>query len=222
MFEAASDPAGSVVLPALVALVAAVVLARPLGRVGFTVPEVLVVASAPLFAPLEVGLFDYQDARIAVNAAGFCIPMLVTLKFVVEGRAPLWTMLVAMATVTAVSYASSYAVPGQGVLLRYQMPAIAACGVALLLVRARFAQAGPVAFGAGTVGVVVGADGMHLDELADGSASRIILGGAGALDGIILVAVLAALLAFVCCAVSIVAARFMERVPSRAARAAGP
>lgn len=166
-------------------------LARGLQRVGFTLFETILLGAAPLVAAVDADLFAMERGMLAVNVAGFVIPFLITAKVLVERRAPLLQTLACTIVVAVVAFVASYPVPGRGVLLHYQAPAIAACAVTLAVVRTRFDRAGPVAFASGSMGVVIGADVAHLGELlASGPVSRVVVGGAGVLDGIFLVGIL--------------------------------
>lgn len=186
---------GAFALLVLVGAVVAFLVARGLQRVGFTLFETLLLATAPFLATLDADLFAMERGILAVNVAGFVIPFLISAKVLIEGRAPLLQTLACTVVVSVVAYVASYPVPGRGVLLHYQAPALAACAVTFAVVRMRFDLAGPVAFASGSMGVVIGADVAHLGALlASGPVSRVVVGGAGVLDGIFLVGVLGLLL----------------------------
>lgn len=182
---------GAFVLLVVCGAVLVFVVARGLQRVGFTLFETMLLGAAPLVAAVDADLFAMERGILAVNIAGFVVPLVITAKLLIEGRAPLLQTLACTLVVSVVAFVASYPVPGRGVLLHYQAPAIAACVVTFALVRTRFDRAGPIAFASGSMGVVVGADVAHLGELlAAGPVSRVVVGGAGVLDGIFLVGVL--------------------------------
>lgn len=171
------------------------VLARGLQRVGFTLFETFLLGISPLLATVDADLFQMERGMLAVNVAGFVVPFVITAKVLIERRAPALQTLACTVVVAVVAFVASYPVAGRGVLLHYQAPAIAACAVTFAVVRTRFDRAGPVAFASGAMGVVVGADVAHLGALLDsGPVSRVVVGGAGVLDGIFLVAVIGLLL----------------------------
>lgn len=173
---------------------------RVLIAVGLTRVEALLVAA---LSPLLV-LFDAplgrlsENVSLAANLAGCLIPSAVALKVILERRVPFAECFFLIGVGIVVSYFSSHVEPDRGVLLQYRVPSVV-IGVlsAGLLYRAadhgRPGAAGAAAFTAGALGVVIGADVMHLGELASGAgAARVVLGGAGLLDGILLVAILSA------------------------------
>jgi len=191
-----------------------ILLARPaLARIGFTRGEALLVfAAAPLLAGTEIGFARIGDAYLAMNVAGCVIPLVIGLKVMIAGRAPAMRALLAIVVVGGVSYLSSYAIPSEGVLLYYRVPAIVAGLAGIVLSLRKPSNGGPLAFTAGAWGVFLGADGLHLSELLyDGTPHRIVLGGAGVLDGIFIVAVLAVLLP----AIAVAGARFARTVSGR-------
>jgi uncharacterized membrane protein len=56
-------------------------------------------------------------------------------------------------------------------------------------------QAAPVAFVAGTLGPLIGADLLHLREIEESAVGVASIGGAGTFDGIVLSGIIAAYLA---------------------------
>lgn len=184
---------------ALLAGLVALVLARALWHVGFRLAETsMLLLAAPVLssATLPWALLERDGSIVLVNVAGFLVPLLIAVKVVAERRVPLDATLVAVAAVALVCYPVSLAVPDEGILLYYRIPAVVAGLVAVSLCWRRWKQAGLVAFIAGSLGVILGADLARLPELLDAEgARRVVLGGAGVLDGIFLVGLLGALVA---------------------------
>lgn len=147
----------------------------------------LVLVDAPLgnLAP-RVGL--------AANLAGCLIPCGIGAKILIQrGRAPFAEAMFLLGVGVLISYFSSHVDPARGVLLQYRLPAVLVGLLAAALLYREPEAAGAAGFAAGALGVLIGADVLHLEELATSAGSgRVILGGAGLLDGILLVAFLAA------------------------------
>lgn len=177
---------------ALLALLA-FVGTRLLMALGLTRVEALLVAA---LSPLLV-LFDAPLGRLspsvslAANLAGCLIPSAVSVKVLLERRVPFAEAFFLVGVGVVVSYFSSHVVADRGVLLQYRIPAVVIGVLAAGLLYRTPENAGAAGFAAGALGVVFGADVLHLSELSAG-AGRVILGGAGLLDGILLVAVLSA------------------------------
>lgn len=189
---------------------------RVLVAIGLTKVEALLVAAlSPLLVLVDAPLGRLSDTvSLAANLAGCLIPSAVALKVLLERRVPFAEGFFLVGVGIVVSYFSSHVVADRGVLLQYRIPALVVGVVAAALLYRQperaglpgpagpFTAGGPTAagragaggFAAGALGVVFGADVFRLGELAGGSG-RVILGGAGLLDGIILVAVLAAAIA---------------------------
>lgn len=128
---------------------------------------------------------------IAINIGGAVIPSLFSL-YLLE-RTPLVPAVVATAAVTVVAKALARPVPGRGIVLPAFVPPLAAAVIALLVAPAGVRA--PVAYIAGTLGTLIGADLLNLHALRRMGPGMLSIGGAGVFDGIFLVGVLAAFLA---------------------------
>lgn len=170
----------------------ALVGTRILIAVGLTTVEALLVAAlAPLLVLVDAPLGSLSpDVSLAANLAGCLIPSAVAIKILLERRIPIAEGLFLIGIGIVVSYFSSHVVADRGVLLQYRVPALIVGVLAAGLLFRTPEKSGAAGFAAGGLGVVFGADVLHLAELSDG-AGRVVLGGAGLLDGILLVALLA-------------------------------
>ena len=101
-------------------------------------------------------------------------------------------LVVAVVINTGVCYWMAEPVEGVGIAMPGLFPAIVASISALLLVPD---QAPPVAFVAGVLGPLIGADLLHLREIEKIATGIASIGGAGTFDGIILSGIVAAYLA---------------------------
>ncbi|PZN09803.1 MAG: hypothetical protein DIU69_08160 [Bacillota bacterium] len=128
---------------------------------------------------------------LAVNVGGAIVPTLFSL-YLLE-RAPFSSTVLALTVVTAVCKALARPVPGRGIVLPAFIPPLTAAAVAVLL--APPGARAPVAYIAGTLGTLIGADLLHLPALRRMGPGMLSIGGAGVFDGIFLVGVLAAFLA---------------------------
>ncbi|HET6403277.1 MAG TPA: DUF1614 domain-containing protein [Candidatus Thermoplasmatota archaeon] len=169
---------------------------RVLIAVGLTKVEALLVAAlAPLLVLVDAPLGRLSpDVSLAANLAGCLIPGAVAIKVLLEGRIPLAEAFFLIGIGVVVSYFSSHVVPDRGVLLQYRIPSLVVGVLAAGLLFREPDRSGAAGFMAGALGVIIGADLLHLSELSTG-AGRVVLGGAGLLDGILLVAILAAAIA---------------------------
>jgi len=191
---------------------------RLLLAAGLTKLEAATVAAgAPLLVLVDAPLGDLSPGlSLSANFAGCVLPLLVAVKVVATPRRlPVLEAIIAVGVAILVAFLSSHVVPERGVLLQYRVPALVIGVVAAALFHSSPERAGAAGFAAGAIGVLVGADLLHLRELAQsGGAGRVILGGAGLLDGILLVSLLAALVAT--CTAVLTRALFRTRVPAGA------
>ena len=127
---------------------------------------------------------------LSLNVGGAIIPLLIAgfLLF----RVPLQETLIATFLMTLVAWKLSYVIPGKGIAVPVLIPPLFAALFAFLLVPEGAAL---VAFVAGTLGVLIGADLLRLPQVVKGEVGMMSIGGAGVFDGIFLVGIVAALLA---------------------------
>ncbi len=138
------------------------------------------------------------ETIIAVNVGGCVVPALIAawqVPFLLAaGAKPLLaTVLVTVANVAA-CYSAARPVRGIGII----MPAFISPLVCILLTWLFLSAGSPerasVAFVAGVLGPLVGADLLHLKDVTRVPTGILSIGGAGTFDGIVLSGVLAALL----------------------------
>ena len=128
---------------------------------------------------------------IAVNVGGAVIPFLLSLYLLIRHR--IWIRaLIATAGVAAICHWLATPVRGVGIAVPVFVPPIATAIIALVLSRRR---AAPLAYIAGSMGTLIGADLLNLDKLQGLGAPVASIGGAGTFDGIFLTGILAVLLA---------------------------
>lgn len=136
-----------------------------------------------------------QETIIAVNVGGCLIPTGLALyelwHLSTLGRDPLGAVTIAVIANAIVSYLIARPVPRVGIAMPGLVSPVIAAGLALLLAPD---QAPPVAFVAGVIGPLVGADLLHLRDVAKIEAGIISIGGVGTFDGIVLSGIIAAYL----------------------------
>ncbi len=134
---------------------------------------------------------NWPGTLIAVNVGGAVIPVAVSLYLLV--RHALWIRaVVATAVVALVIHWFANPVRGVGIAVPVFLPALITAVLAIVLARER---AAPLAYVAGSLGTLIGADLTNLDKVSDLGAPVASIGGAGTFDGIFVTAILAVLLA---------------------------
>lgn len=128
---------------------------------------------------------------IAVNVGGAVIPTLMSIYLAL--RYDLWIKgALATAVVAAVMHWLATPVPGIGIAVPIFAPAVTTAIVAWLLAHERVA---PLAYMAGSLGTLIGADLLNLDKISGLGAPIASIGGAGTFDGVFLTGIVAVLLA---------------------------
>ncbi|MFZ0889196.1 MAG: DUF1614 domain-containing protein [Candidatus Binataceae bacterium] len=128
---------------------------------------------------------------IAVNVGGALIPGLLSIYLLlrVGGAIP---ALIATPIVSAFVYHFSQVVPGVGIAVPTLVPGILA---ALLATALDYRRSAAVAYVAGTMGCLLGADIFNLGIISQMHAPVASIGGAGTFDGVFVSGVIAVLLA---------------------------
>ena len=133
----------------------------------------------------------WEGTVIAVNVGGAVIPALMSLYLLITRG--LWVNgAFATAAVALVLHWLANPVPGIGIAVPVFLPALVTAVVAMLLSRE---NAAPLAYIAGSMGTLIGADLTNLDKVRGLGAPVASIGGAGTFDGIFLTGILAVLLA---------------------------
>lgn len=132
---------------------------------------------------------------LAVNLGGAVIPALLALyeiARVLGADGAVTGMAVTIGANVLVCYLLARPIPDVGIALSPLVPAVVAVIGALLLAPDAAPQ---VAFAAGVLGPLVGADLLHLREIKKVSTGIASIGGAGTFDGIVIAGLIAVLLA---------------------------
>jgi uncharacterized membrane protein len=152
-------------------------------------------------APREVWLFgqayvvpptvERGATVVAINVGGALIPVLLSIYLAIRTKL-VGRMIVGTAIVAAIVHALAQIVPGMGIAVPMFVPPLIAAGVGLVL---SFRRAPPVAYVAGSMGTLIGADLLNLHRIAQLGAPVVSIGGAGTFDGVFLTGIIAGLLA---------------------------
>jgi uncharacterized membrane protein len=134
---------------------------------------------------------EWPRTIIAVNVGGALVPTVLSLYLLVKRRL-YGPGLLAVAVVALVVHSMSYPVRGVGISVPVFIPPLVAAATAMLLAR----RAAPsIAYIAGSLGTLIGADLMNLGRIQGLGAPVASIGGAGTFDGVFLTRIIAVLLA---------------------------
>jgi uncharacterized membrane protein len=134
---------------------------------------------------------EWPGTVVAVNVGGALIPTILSFYLLIKNR--LWLRgLLSVAAVALVAHWLARPVPGLGISLPIFVPPIVAALTAVVIGRQ---QATPLAYVAGSLGTLIGADLTNLDNISALGAPVASIGGAGTFDGIFVAGIVAVLLA---------------------------
>jgi uncharacterized membrane protein len=132
----------------------------------------------------------WRGTIIAVNVGGALVPTI--LSFYLLAKFQLYVRgLLGVAIVAAVVHGLAQPVAGLGIQVPIFVPPILAACVAMLL---SWRHAAPLAYVAGSLGTLIGADLLNLGRIQGLGAPIASIGGAGTFDGVFLTGILAVLL----------------------------
>jgi uncharacterized membrane protein len=131
------------------------------------------------------------STMVAVNLGGAIIPTVVSLYLIRSHPQQLLQAVLGVAITAVVVHLVARKVPGLGITTPAFIPPITAALAAYLL-----SPSAPnvIAYVAGTLGTLIGADLTNLHDIATLGAPVVSIGGAGTFDGVFLSGILAALL----------------------------
>ncbi len=138
----------------------------------------------------RVPLFQHKCTKLAINVGGALIPTVVSFYLWMHGS--LITPIVATGIVAFIVNRVARPVPGLGIATPIFIPPLAALLVAFILAAG---DAPRIAYIAGTMGTLIGADIMNLNKIQNLGAPVASIGGAGTFDGIFVTGILAVLFA---------------------------
>ena len=137
------------------------------------------------------GVIERGVTVVAINVGGALIPILVSAYLFFRSRM-YGRMIAGTAIVAILVHSLARVVPGLGIVVPMFVPPLVAAGVALLLA---FRRAPPLAYVAGSMGTLIGADLLNLGRIESLGAPVVSIGGAGTFDGVFLTGIIAGLLA---------------------------
>ena len=134
---------------------------------------------------------SYPGTVLAVNVGGAVIPTVMSIYLVL--RYQLWVQAaIAVIAIALIIHSMATPVRGVGIAVPVFVPPVVTALVALLIARE---NAAALAYVAGSLGTLIGADLLNLNAVRGLGAPVASIGGAGTFDGIFLTGIMAVLLA---------------------------
>jgi len=133
---------------------------------------------------------EWPGTIIAINVGGALIPVILSLYLLAKNRLHVRAVL-AIAAVAVVTHSLAYPIRGVGISVPVFIPPAVAAIAGMLL---GWRQAAPLAYIAGSMGTLIGADLLNLGRIQGLGAPVASIGGAGTFDGVFLSGIIAVLL----------------------------
>jgi len=152
------------------------------------------------FSFSNIHLFDYYNWKVGINTGGAVIPILLSIYLIIKKKISYKYVLFGISVVTIVTYFVTYAEPNKGIVSPFPLwllPAFFASITSVILLWKKFRKAAPLSYVSGTIGVLIGADFLHLHELLSnnpGQNVNAVIGGAVVFDMIFITGILAVIL----------------------------
>lgn len=162
--------------------------------VGFETLEVVVMLLAPLILEFTIGpifLANYENIEVYADPAGFFIPIILSIRFLASGRAPVKRAIFGIIFISYI--ANTHSIPSHvGVIVKDVGTIILITSLYSLYASRKPEEAGPIAYVIGTTGVIIGSDVANLSNLTHvfGQELKFTIGGAGMFDAIYIVGLL--------------------------------
>lgn len=144
-----------------------------------------------------------RGTQISINVGGAVIPILISIYIILMGAFGtishdpwyLAKIIAALAITTICVYLAAKPVRGIGIATPFFIGPIVTLAAALILGGGFGLPAAGIAYVAGTLGTLIGADLLHLKDVPTQESSMLSIGGAGTFDGIFLTGIITALIA---------------------------
>jgi len=148
----------------------------------------------------NIYLFSYGNWRVGINMGGAVIPILLSVYLTIKKKISLNTVFIGIIIVTIITFFISKPVASKGIVATFPywlLPAFSSSICSVILSWKDFIKAAPLAYISGTIGVLIGADFLHLPELLSYSSDKTtnaIIGGAVVFDMIFITGIIAVIL----------------------------
>ena len=196
-----------IAFPILVIYIAYLVFTKAFNDMGFSSVEAVIIVFVSFlfgfnivilgFNISNISLFTYGNWAVGINTGGAIIPIVLSIYLAIKKKIQLKNILFGILVVTIITYSVTRVVPEQGIVSPFPyflLPAIFASLASIFLSWKNHRVAAPLAYISGTIGVLIGADFLHLYELLispTGAATPAIIGGANVFDMVFITGVLA-------------------------------
>lgn len=146
----------------------------------------------------SIPLFTYNNWIVGINTGGAVIPIIICIYLIYKNKLSWKHILIGVTIVSIFTYLVTEPIPDKGVVSVWPywlLPAITASLTSVFLLWKKFRKAAPLAYISGTLGVLIGADTLHVWTIINThNATTATIGGAVVLDMVFITGILAVVL----------------------------
>ncbi|MBN2065381.1 MAG: DUF1614 domain-containing protein [Candidatus Thermoplasmatota archaeon] len=199
-----------ILLPILAFYIIYMTLTKAFEDMGFTTVEAVIIVFVSFLFGFEIilfgvnistlSLFSYENWIIGISMGGAVIPILLSIYLIIRKNLASKHLLIGIVTVTIITFLVTRPVAGKGIVSAFPywlLPAVCASLISVILSWKTFSKAAPLAYISGTIGVLIGADFLHLPQLLQirtTSTTMAVVGGANVFDMVYITGILAVIL----------------------------
>jgi len=200
----------AILIPLLALYIVYLILTRAFRYMGFSSLEAIIIVFISFlfgfdiilfgFNISNIYLFSYNNWRVGINMGGAIIPILLSVYLTIKKRIPIKKILIGISIVTIIAFFVTSPDPNKGIISYFPywlLPAFFASIASVILLWKNFKKAAPLAYISGTIGVLIGADFLHIWKLLNYNISETtnaVIGGADVFDMIYITGILAVIL----------------------------
>ena len=197
-------------IPIIALFIAYLILTKAFRYMGFTSLEAIIIVFVSFLFGFEIiifgfnisniYLFSYGNWNVGINIGGAMIPILLSIYLIIKKKIPLKKVAIGILIVTIIAFFITRPVADKGIVASFPywlLPAIFASIISAVLLWKDFIKAAPLAYISGTIGVLIGADFLHIWELLNiptNTTTNAVIGGAVVFDMIFITGILAVIL----------------------------
>jgi len=198
-----------ILLPVLAMYIGYLLITKAFEDMGFSSIEAIIIVFVSFvlgrglidnyvgFSFSDIRLFSYGYWAVGINLGGAVIPIILSIYLIIKNKIKLSMVFLGVIIVAIIAFFATTPIPEKGIVSVFPywlLPAIFASFASIFLSWKNFRQAAPLAYVSGVLGVLIGADFLHLPKLLSYPIKEMtpaVIGGADVFDMIFITGLLA-------------------------------